>query len=88
MIGENQKISTSSSQQKIEIFTKKFSKEEKLNAILKYQIKRKNRNYSKIVRYERRQILAESRPRYKGRFIKPEILQKLKEIEFFEEIKN
>jgi hypothetical protein len=61
----------------------KFDSTEKLKAIERFQKKRKERNFSKNVRYQRRQTLAIQRPRYKGRFIKPETL---KQIQILEEI--
>jgi len=50
-------------------------------AVTKYLEKRKNRTYTKTVRYESRKRLAETRPRIRGQFVKASDLAALKEAE-------
>lgn len=42
-------------------------------ALLRFREKKKNRSFKPKVRYESRKRLAESRPRIKGQFVKPEV---------------
>jgi hypothetical protein len=65
----------------IQSFGIKFDSKQKSKAIERFQKKRRERKFSKNVRYERRQTLAIQRPRYKGRFIKPETLKQIQILE-------
>lgn len=49
----------------------KYSREERLEALQRFREKKRRRQFSKKVRYMVRKRLAETRPRYKGRFSKP-----------------
>jgi hypothetical protein len=49
-----------------------FDQRTRKEILEKYKIKRKNRTFKKIIRYEKRKVLAENRPRYKGRFVTQE----------------
>lgn len=49
----------------------KYTREERLEALQRFREKKRRRQYQKRVRYMVRKRLAETRPRYKGRFSKP-----------------
>lgn len=49
----------------------KYTREERLEALQRFREKKRRRQFQKRVRYMVRKRLAETRPRYKGRFSKP-----------------
>ncbi|MCL7043723.1 hypothetical protein MKW94_023304 [Papaver nudicaule] len=51
--------------------------EERKARVLRYKEKRQNRLFSKRIRYEVRKLIAERRPRMKGRFVKRSLIQEL-----------
>ncbi|KAJ6755441.1 ZINC FINGER PROTEIN CONSTANS-LIKE 4 [Salix purpurea] len=54
----------------------KYSPEEKKERIERYKSKRNQRNFNKKIKYECRKILADSRPRIRGRFAKNDEIEK------------
>lgn len=49
----------------------KYSREERLEALRRFKEKKRLRTFKKTIRYDVRKRLADTRPRYKGRFSKP-----------------
>ncbi|CDF32814.1 unnamed protein product [Chondrus crispus] len=49
----------------------RYTREERLQALKRFRDKKRRRQFQKKVRYMVRKRLAETRPRYKGRFSKP-----------------
>lgn len=49
----------------------KYNREERMEALARFREKKRRRQFQKRVRYMVRKRLAETRPRYKGRFSKP-----------------
>lgn len=54
----------------------KYSPEEKKERIERYRSKRNQRNFNKKIKYECRKILADSRPRIRGRFARNDEIEK------------
>ncbi|KAJ6425008.1 hypothetical protein OIU84_025722 [Salix udensis] len=54
----------------------KYSPEEKKERIERYKSKRNQRNFNKKIKYECRKILADSRPRIRGRFARNDEIEK------------